>query len=60
MYERGRSLHFKLKILVGGALVALLIGYILTHGGGLRAAYVVPALCYAYLLYYALSGYRVR
>ena len=46
--------------IVGGALVALLMGYISTHGGGLRAAYVVPALCYAYMLYYALSGYRVR
>ena len=27
---------------------------------GLRAAFVVPALCYAYLLFYALRGYRVR
>lgn len=45
--------------IVGGALVALLMGYIATHGG-LRAAYVVPALCYAYMVYYAVRGYRVR
>ncbi|MGI4875086.1 MAG: sugar MFS transporter [Janthinobacterium lividum] len=46
--------------IVGGALIPPLMGFIATHGGGLRVAFVVPALCYAYLLFYALSGYRVR
>jgi FHS family L-fucose permease-like MFS transporter len=45
--------------IVGGAVLSLLMGYISTHSG-LRAAFLVPALCYAYLLYYALRGYRVR
>ena len=34
--------------------------WLATHGGGLRVAYAVPAGCYLYLLFYALSGYRVR
>jgi MFS transporter, FHS family, L-fucose permease len=45
---------------VGGALIPPLMGWLATHGGGLRVAFVVPALCYVYLLFYALSGYRVR
>ncbi|RZK22873.1 MAG: sugar MFS transporter [Hymenobacter sp.] len=45
--------------IVGGAVLSLLMGYIATHSG-LRAAFVVPALCYAYLLFYAVRGYRVR
>jgi FHS family L-fucose permease-like MFS transporter len=46
--------------IVGGAIIPPLMGLISTHGGGLRVAFIMPALCYAYLLYYALSGYRVR
>jgi len=37
-----------------------LMGFVATHGGGFRLAFLLPALCYAYLLYYAVSGYRVR
>jgi FHS family L-fucose permease-like MFS transporter len=51
---------YLIMAIVGGALLPPLMGLISTHGGGLRVAMVVPALCYAYLLYYALSGYRVR
>jgi FHS family L-fucose permease-like MFS transporter len=46
--------------IVGGAIISLLMGWLATHGGGLRVAFVVPALCYLYLLFYAMSGYRVR
>jgi FHS family L-fucose permease-like MFS transporter len=46
--------------IVGGAVISLLMGWLATHGGGLRVAFVVPALCYLYLLFYAMSGYRVR
>ncbi|GAA4365485.1 L-fucose:H+ symporter permease [Hymenobacter saemangeumensis] len=51
---------YLIMAIVGGALVPLLMGWLATHGGGLRVAFLVPALCYVYLLYYALSGYRVR
>ncbi|MGI4866247.1 MAG: sugar MFS transporter [Janthinobacterium lividum] len=51
---------FLIMAIVGGALIPPLMGLVATHGGGLRVAMVVPALCYAYLLFYALSGYRVR
>jgi FHS family L-fucose permease-like MFS transporter len=51
---------YLIMAIVGGALLPPLMGFIATHGGGLRVAMAVPAMCYAYLLYYALSGYRVR
>lgn len=51
---------YLIMAIVGGALVPLLMGWVATNGGGLRAAFVLPALCYLYLLYYSLRGYRVR
>jgi FHS family L-fucose permease-like MFS transporter len=51
---------YLIMAIVGGALLPPLMGLLATHGGGLRVAFAVPAFCYAYLLYYALSGYRVR
>ena len=51
---------YLIMAIVGGAIIPPLMGWLATDGGGLRVAFVVPALCYAYLLYYAISGYRVR
>lgn len=51
---------YLIMAIVGGALIPPLMGWLATHGGGLRVAFVVPALCYLYLLFYAISGYRVR
>ena len=51
---------YLIMAIVGGALIPPLMGWLATHGGGLRVAFGVPALCYLYLLFYALSGYRVR
>jgi FHS family L-fucose permease-like MFS transporter len=51
---------YLIMAIVGGALIPPLMGWLATNGGGLRVAFAVPALCYLYLLFYALSGYRVR
>ncbi|GGF21725.1 sugar MFS transporter [Hymenobacter cavernae] len=51
---------YLIMAIVGGAIIPLLMGWVATNGGGLRVAFILPALCYAYLLYYAVSGYRVR
>ena len=51
---------YLIMAIVGGALIPPLMGWLATYGGGLQVAFVVPALCYLYLLFYALSGYRVR
>jgi FHS family L-fucose permease-like MFS transporter len=51
---------YLITAIVGGAVIPPLMGFVATHGGGLRLAFALPALCYAYLLFYALRGYRVR
>ncbi|AII53513.1 sugar MFS transporter [Hymenobacter sp. APR13] len=51
---------YLIMAIVGGAIIPPLMGLLATHGGGIRVAFVLPALCYAYLLFYALNGYRVR
>ncbi|QKG56111.1 sugar MFS transporter [Hymenobacter sp. BRD128] len=42
---------------VGGALVPLLFGVVADHSG-LRAALLLPMLCYAYIVWYGLRGSR--
>ncbi|WP_412731032.1 L-fucose:H+ symporter permease [Dyella aluminiiresistens] len=45
--------------IVGGALVPLLQG-ILADRIGVQHAFVLPLLCYAYIVFYGLSGSKVR
>jgi len=43
--------------IVGGALVPVLQGTVADHAG-LAWSFAVPALCYGYILFYGLLGYR--
>lgn len=45
--------------IVGGAILPLLMGFAADQTS-LRLAFLLPAGCYVYLLYFALRGYRVR
>jgi FHS family L-fucose permease-like MFS transporter len=45
--------------IVGGALVPVLQGYFADHIGVLPS-FFVPAICYAYIIYYGLKGHQVR
>jgi FHS family L-fucose permease-like MFS transporter len=45
--------------IVGGALVPLLQGWMADHVG-LLASFMVPVLCYIYIVYYGLRGHRVQ
>lgn len=45
--------------IVGGAIVPLLMGVLADHIG-LQHAFVLPLLCHLYIVYYGLSGSRVR
>ncbi len=41
--------------IVGGAILPLIQGVIADHIG-LHHAFILPVLCYLYILFYALSG----
>jgi FHS family L-fucose permease-like MFS transporter len=43
--------------IVGGAIVPLLFG-IIADASSLRWAFVLPVLCYAYIMWYGLKGHR--
>ncbi|MFY0653467.1 MAG: sugar MFS transporter [Cyclobacteriaceae bacterium] len=46
-------------MILGGALVPLLQGY-LADMLGVQLSFAFPIICYAYLLYYGLKGYKPR
>ncbi|WP_448250196.1 sugar MFS transporter [Thalassotalea agariperforans] len=45
--------------IVGGAIVPLLQG-VLADIIGIQASFIVPAICYLYILYYGLAGYKSK
>lgn len=45
--------------IVGGAFVPLAVGA-LADNIGLQLAYIIPAICYAYIAFYGLKGYEAK
>lgn len=45
---------------LGGAIVPFLQGALADVLGGYHYSFFIPLLCYIYLVYYGLSGYKVR
>jgi FHS family L-fucose permease-like MFS transporter len=45
--------------IVGGAIVPVVMGFFADRIG-IRLAYIVPVLCYAYIVFYGLKGHVVR
>jgi MFS transporter, FHS family, L-fucose permease len=45
--------------IVGGAIVPVVQGYFADHMG-ILTSFFVPAICYAYIVYYGLKGHEVR
>ena len=43
--------------IIGGAIVPAIMGYI-SDVSSIQKAFVVPLICYAYVLYFALRGYK--
>jgi hypothetical protein len=52
--QKSLALVFDMAI-VGGAILPLMLGAIADHVG-LHHAFVLPVICYLYILFYALSG----
>jgi len=43
--------------IIGGAIVPAIMGYT-SDVSSIQKAFVVPLICYAYVLYFALRGYK--
>ena len=50
---------YLIMAIVGGALIPPIMGLV-SDASQIQFAYLVPALCYLYLLYYGWSGYKQR
>lgn len=51
---------FLVMSIVGGAFVPLLMGLISDKTKSIQLAYSVPLVCFLFVLYFGLSGYKVR
>lgn len=55
----GKASSLLIMAIVGGAVIPLAMGW-LADRFGLQHAFLLPMLCYGYILYYALRGSRIR
>jgi FHS family L-fucose permease-like MFS transporter len=46
--------------IVGGAIVPPLQGALADVTGDVQLSFLVPLLCYGYIVYYGFAGYRIR
>ena len=53
--KRGSSLQ--VMAILGGALLPLIMGHI-SDVSNIRTAFIVPLVCYVYILYFAVAGYK--
>jgi len=46
--------------IAGGAIVPLLFGKIVAFSGNMQSAYLIGIICYAFILFYAIKGHKIR
>jgi FHS family L-fucose permease-like MFS transporter len=52
-----KASSFLVMAIVGGALIPLLMGYI-ADVSRMALGFIVPLVCFAFVVYYGLSGYK--
>jgi len=55
----GKASSLLIMAIVGGAIVPVIVGW-LADLRGLQFSFLVPLLCYAYIVFYGLRGARIR
>jgi len=54
-----KASSFLVMAIVGGALIPVIMGYI-ADVSTMALGFIVPLVCFAFIVYYGISGYRVR
>ncbi|SFU37265.1 MFS transporter, FHS family, L-fucose permease [Pustulibacterium marinum] len=57
--ETSKASSLLVMAIVGGAIVPLIQGA-LADSVGVQVSYLLPIICYAYLMYYGIKGYEVK
>ena len=52
----GDGSGFLIMAIIGGAVIPLLQGYMADHATGMHHSFILPAICYLYIVYYAFKG----
>ena len=55
----GRGSGLLVQAIVGGALFPVLMGHF-ADGYGIHKALLLPCLCYLYIVFYGMSGFRIK
>ncbi len=51
---------FLVMSIIGGGLAPIIMGFISDKTGSMQIAYVVPLICFFFVLYYGLRGYKIK
>jgi FHS family L-fucose permease-like MFS transporter len=51
---------FLVMSIIGGGLAPIAMGFISDKTGSMQIAYVVPLVCFFFVLYYGLRGYKIK
>jgi FHS family L-fucose permease-like MFS transporter len=55
----GRGAGLLVQGIAGGAVIPVLMGYLADHFG-IHRSLALPLMCYSFIIYYALRGYRIK
>jgi len=59
--ETKMASSFLIMAIIGGAIAPLAMGAISdATGGNIQVAYIVPLICFAYILFFGLKGYKIK
>lgn len=51
---------FLVMAIVGGAVIPLIMGQISDKTNSIQMAYIVPLICFAFILYFGWKGYKIK
>jgi FHS family L-fucose permease-like MFS transporter len=58
--ETKMASSFLVMGIIGGAFAPLAMGAISDATGSIQVAYIVPLICFGYILFYGLSGHKIK
>jgi len=51
---------FLVMAIIGGAFTPLMMGLISDKTGSIQIAYIMPVICFAFILYFGLQGHKIK
>jgi len=58
--ETKMAASFLVMAIIGGAVAPLIMGVISDATGSIQVAYIVPLICFAYILFFGVKGYKIK